>query len=182
MKPWFALFSQSGSEIVAISEAISRWPDFIFTDNKDKKSWHPKLQRHSSVFVEKHNKLPEFIQQNINMISTWRGEPIITLHGYLRIMPMLSVPMYNGHPGDIINYPELKGKDPQKKALKLGLSSTGCVIHEVTEEVDSGKIIAYNTYNIEHNETEAMLINNLRKLSIEMWTKVLEEKLVEELV
>ena len=30
-RPWIALFSQSGSEIVAIAEAIGIWPDFIYT-------------------------------------------------------------------------------------------------------------------------------------------------------
>lgn len=86
-RPWIALFSQSGSEIVAIAEAIGIWPDFIYTDNKDKKSWHSKLQRHSSVFMEKPQDIHKVVQSNVSMLQCWRGDAVVTLNGFLRIMP-----------------------------------------------------------------------------------------------
>jgi folate-dependent phosphoribosylglycinamide formyltransferase PurN len=178
-QPWIALFSQSGSEIVAIAEAIGAWPEFIFTDNKKKDSWHPKLRSRSSVFIEKPDTLPKFVQENVNMLQTWKGTSIVTLHGYLRIMPMLTVEMYNGHPGDIVKYPELKGKDPQRKALDLNLPSTGCVIHKVTEEVDSGEILSYNTYDMQGDEDEDILVDRLRDISVDMWAEFLKGKVIE---
>ena len=174
---WIAMFSQSGSEIVEISKKLGRYPDYIFTNNKVKETWHPELRRHSAVIRQTHNKIIDEIHRTVDVFRLLRGEPLITLHGYLRIMPEMPYEMYNGHPGDIINYPELKGKDPQKKALKLGLKSTGCVIHKVTEEVDGGEIISYNQYDMKEDETLESLINNLRDMSVKMWVKFLEEKI-----
>ena len=48
---------------------------------------------------------------------------LITLHGYLRIIPenicKQCKHIYNGHPGLINMYPELKGKDPQEARRHL---------------------------------------------------------------
>lgn len=174
---WIALFSQSGSEIVEISNKIDRWPDYIFTNNKVKDTWHPKLRRHSAVIRDTHDKIINEIQRTVDVFRNLRGEPLITLHGYLRIMPDLPYEMYNGHPGDVVKYPELKGKDPQAKALKLGLPSTGCVIHKVTSELDGGPIMSRGEYIMQGNEDELTLINNLRIMSIDMWVDFLKEKL-----
>lgn len=179
---WIALFSQTGSEIVEIADKLNKWPDYIFTDNKDKNSWHPTLRKHSAVIIEKHKKIPEEIEKISSMFKILRGEPIVTLHGYLRILPKMSCETYNGHPGDIINWPILKGKDPQQKALDLNLPSTGVVIHKVTEEVDSGEVIVYNTINILRNETIDSLCGELRKLSISLWVPFLKEKIIEKAV
>ena len=51
---WFALFSQTGTEIVEVASRLGKWPDYIFTDNKDKNSWHNSLRKHSSVSIVKH--------------------------------------------------------------------------------------------------------------------------------
>lgn len=71
---------------------------------------------------------------------------LIVLTGFMRILsPSFlkeNVLAINIHPGLISKYPELKGKDPQKKALELGLPTTGNTIHVVTEEIDSGEILA----------------------------------------
>lgn len=177
---WFALFSQSGSEIVSVAHHLGRWPDFIFTDNKDKKTWHRDLQKHSAVSIVKHKDMKKEIESNISMFQGLRGTtPIVTLHGYLRILPDINCEVYNGHPGDIIKYPELKGKDPQQKALDLKLPSTGTIIHKVTEEVDSGEIVSYNTLQIMEQDTVTTLSNALRSLSISLWIEFLKERVVE---
>lgn len=173
---WIACFSQSGTEIVEVARRLGKWPDYIFTDNKDKKSYHPALQRHSAVIRENHKKIPEEIEKLASMFKILRGETIVTLHGYLRILPEMSMEVYNGHPGDIVKYPELKGKDPQKKALDLGLKSTGTVIHKVTEEVDGGEVLVYNTYGMRGDETVDILSNRLRDISIDLWAKFLKGK------
>jgi folate-dependent phosphoribosylglycinamide formyltransferase PurN len=177
---WFALFSQSGSEIVSIARHLGRWPDYIFTDNKDKKTWHRDLQKHSAVSIIKHKDMKKEIESNISMFQGLRGTtPIVTLHGYLRILPEINCEVFNGHPGDIVKYPELKGKDPQQKALDLKLPSTGTIIHKVTEEVDSGEIISYNTLKIMEQDTITTLSNALRSLSISLWIEFLKERFVE---
>jgi len=170
---WIALFSQTGSEIVEISEKLNCWPDIVFTNNKDKNSIHKDLRRRSILRIDTHNGILKDIEREASM---W-GSPMITLHGYLRIMPDLPYEVYNGHPGDIVNYPELRGKDPQKKALGLNLPSTGCIIHEVTPEVDSGEIIKYEQYLMQGDEDLQILIARLKRISVNMWVDFLKEKL-----
>ena len=49
--------------------------------------------------------------------------------------------IFNGHPGLISSYPELKGKDPQIKAWEGKYREVGSVVHKVTEGVDEGDIV-----------------------------------------
>ncbi len=142
---WVALFSQTGSEIYNIAQRIRKHPKYILTNNADRETWHPGLEELSSIIVTgKHAML-------MDMLVGMRNNPLVTLHGYLRILPEEVCEKHeviNGHPGDIIKYPELKGKDPQAKAIELGLPSTGVVIHKAVAEVDAGEILKYATRDI----------------------------------
>jgi phosphoribosylglycinamide formyltransferase-1 len=104
-------------------------------------------------------------------------DPIVTLHGWLRIMPPSicnQFEIYNGHPGLITRYPELKGKDPQQKAFDLGLETSGCVIHEVTEGVDEGRILRSREVSIRELEIE-QLFHILHQISISLWVDFLKD-------
>ena len=178
---WFALFSQSGSEIVSVARHLGRWPDYIFTDNKDKKTWHRDLQKHSAVSIIKHKDMKKEIESNISMFQGLRGTtPIVTLHGYLRILPpgfCDKTRIYNGHPGLITKYPELKGFNPQKKAFEAGTYKTvGSVIHEVIPELDSGDVIDEGEIKNDFVNLEDCTLA-LHDLSIQLWTKFLKVKL-----
>ena len=141
IRPWIAFFSQTGSEIVEVSKLLGRWPDCIVTNERPEhlRKIHPALEDKHLVFVE--NKPTD---EELSMVIGSYGNPLITLHGWLRIIPPYicnRFEIYNGHPGLITEYPELKGKDPQQKAFDLELESSGCVIHRVTEGVDEGEIL-----------------------------------------
>src|SRR5574343_640449 len=101
------------------------------------------------------------LQDYQKYVEKWRKmSDIIILSGYLRVLPPELCSMfeiYNAHPGDIVQHPELKGLDPQKKAIELRLTTTGVVIHEVTLEIDSGKIIARLVSPIRTEDTEESL-------------------------
>ena len=105
--------------------------------------------------------------------------PIITLHGWLRIMPpeiCNKYEIYNGHPGLITKYPELKGKDPQIRAFESKHPVAGAVLHRVTEGVDEGEIILeerFNTFNLELED----FFRILRDRSLNMWVNFLRDKL-----
>jgi len=45
---WIAFFSQTGSEIVAISQALGRWPDYIVTNRMDNDNINPTLLHRSN--------------------------------------------------------------------------------------------------------------------------------------
>ena len=81
--------------------------------------------------------------------------------------------IYNGHPGLITQYPELKGKDPQQKAFDLGLESSGCVIHRVTEGVDEGEILRSRKVSIKGLEI-GELFHILHSISVSLWVDFLK--------
>jgi len=144
-KRWLACFSQTGSEIVNLSKALGIKPDLVITNNilEDKWKYHTDLRSLGTIMSAKHDKLMDYILDN-GIYSP--DNTIITLHGYLRIIPAEVCSRYrmiNGHPGAIDLYPELKGKDPQVRTWenKGNYKFLGSVVHEVVPEVDEGKII-----------------------------------------
>jgi folate-dependent phosphoribosylglycinamide formyltransferase PurN len=114
--------------------------------------------------------------QKVLSEAIYGKEYVISLHGWLRIMPAEIVKeypvMYNGHPGLITKYPELKGKDPQMKAWNLDLPTSGCVIHRVTEEVDGGTIMRSNEISIRNLDMNTMF-EKLHDLSVKQWVTFL---------
>ena len=110
-RPWIAFFSQTGSEIVNISKALEREPDLIVTNER------PDHLRKINEGIELCYVLPNkpTLADYEGVLSAYEN-PLITLHGWLRIVPeeiASEYEIYNGHPGLITLYPELKGKDPQ---------------------------------------------------------------------
>ncbi len=170
-----SIFSQTGSEIVEVSKLLGRWPDLIVTNERPEhlRKIHPALEG-KVCFVENNP-----TEEELSMILSQYGNPLVTLHGWLRIMPPYicnRFEIYNGHPGLITEYPELKGKDPQQKAFDLGLDFSGCVIHKVTEGVDEGEILQSRKVSIKRLEI-AELFRILHSISISLWVEFLKNKL-----
>ena len=176
---WVAFFSMTGSEIVSISEKIGRWPDRICTN----KSVEEIDQIHPSILLNHYKKIlflpskPSSEEYNtvLNVIKR-SSNSIISLHGFLRVLPpdiCNKYTIYNGHPGDIETYPQLKGFNPQHKAFNLKLKKSGSVIHQVTAIVDGGPILAIkkckidnqnlsNTYKILHDNSVGLWVDFLK--------------------
>jgi folate-dependent phosphoribosylglycinamide formyltransferase PurN len=180
---WVAFFSQTGSEIVEISRRLNKVPDLIVTNNRPAhlRKFHPEILKLSPALAITPNK-PDVVDY-LQRLRHTTGDPnqtLVTLHGWLRIVPKEVTDLYenvfNGHPGLISRYPELKGKDPQMKAWEMDLDTSGCVIHEVTEELDDGFIISEKEIPI-RNLTLDQLFENLHKTSIDLWVDFLSEKL-----
>jgi folate-dependent phosphoribosylglycinamide formyltransferase PurN len=105
--------------------------------------------------------------------------PLITLHGWLRILPediCNKYEIYNGHPGLITRYPELKGKDPQIRAFAGEYNTGGCVIHRVTPGVDEGEVLMEREVGIRLLDLDG-LFTILHKTSVNMWIEFLDERL-----
>lgn len=177
-KKWVALFSHSGTEIADIIKTFKS-PDWIFTNQRDVNKINKELHdKHVVKCVH------SVIMQAIKEISASLPEEkiIVTLHGYMRIIPkeiidLPNVEIYNVHPGDITTYPELRGADPQKKALELKLPSTGVVIHIVDEGVDTGPVLLQSNIMIDSGSTVESLTDELRNESIALWQIFLTEVL-----
>jgi len=180
MKKWIAFFSQTGSEIADLSEALGRWPDLIITNKRP-----AELRTIDSRILEKgyltvKNK-PTVTEYNLALSEYDPKECVITLHGWLRVMPAElceKFKMLNGHPGLITDYPELKGKDPQVRTfegIKKDIYPTaGCVIHKVTAGVDEGKVLSFERFSTWDVKNLDDLFDVLKDRSLHLWTKLLK--------
>lgn len=175
-RKWIAFFSQTGSEIVLISEALGRWPDMIISNRRSDniRTITSELPKDKIYYTSNSPEDYEYY----HYLGQVR-EPIITLHGWLRIIPeeiCNKYEVYNGHPGLITKYPELKGKDPQLRAFEGNYNTGGCVIHKVTPGVDEGEVLMEREIGIrllDLNET----FRKLHNTSVDMWIEFLKERL-----
>ena len=181
-KPWIAFFSQTGAEIADISEDIGRWPDIIITNDRPAHLRTIDERIVKKGFVTVPNK-PTVEELKLYLNQLVPKDTIVTLHGWLRIMPKElceEFNIYNGHPGLITKYPELKGKDPQVRAyegIKEGrYVMAGAVLHKVIPEVDEGKIIAEEYFNGYGLSLEGLFLI-LKDRSLYMWTNFLKNVL-----
>ena len=168
---WIALFSQTGSEIRDLSKKLGRSPDLIYTNNRSNDVWQNVLQEvDSQILVFNHVDI-------MNRIKNYQKGALITLHGYLRIIPAdvcKECNIVNGHPGLITEYPNLKGKDPQER-IENWMSYIGSVCHKVVPEVDAGEILSEDRIAIKQVETfKSNYYNILRITSLNAWEKFFE--------
>jgi len=183
MKKWIALFSHTGSEIVNISDRIGRWPDAIIT-NKPPGSEDIHEGIVSKFSKETGNKV--MYCNSTPKIGNYRqlldGDAIITMHGWMLIIPesiCKEYEIYNLHPGLITKYPELKGKDPQRRVFESTRKSynhVGCVLHKAVAEVDAGEVIMERSTS-NNFYSEEILTRNLHDMATDMWLQFLEDKL-----
>tara|TARA_R110002126_G_scaffold289215_1_gene443803 strand:- start:757 stop:1275 length:519 start_codon:yes stop_codon:yes gene_type:complete len=169
----YAFFSQTGSEIATIARRLGRWPDKIITNERPERlrTISPKLAGIDIIYLSNKPTVEEYLE----VLGT---EPCkVTLHGWLRIMPpeviAIHPNMFNGHPGLITEHPILKGKDPQEKAYNLGLTVSGCVIHQVTVGVDEGPILEERMVEIKNLSLDEVY-SELHKTSIDLWVEFLK--------
>jgi len=161
-------FSQTGSEIVTLSRLLGAWPTEIVYNEK------PGFKNKINPKIGKYTLLPNrpSVEDYERVLSKY-DNPIVTLHGWLRIVPpeiCSKYEIYNGHPGLIDEYPELKGKNPQEKAYRLGLEEGGSVVHRVTEGVDEGEILYSTKASLKGLDLNGVY-DILRETSMVSWMK-----------
>jgi len=173
---WIALFSQTGSEIADLSESVNRKPDFVIT-NADLDDIDSRVHVDFKVTNEEAKTLDILEDLDFNIDKT-----LITLNGWLRIVPpdkCKKYNIYNGHPGLITKYPELKGKDPQQRAWDNidNYNEVGSVVHRVVEEVDAGEIICEEKISTKYIGSLDATYDALRTTSFTAWYRFLKERL-----
>lgn len=184
---WKVLFSQTGSEIYKISERIGRWPDAIITNKSPEsiESINPNLLEKAFdrfIFVPR-------IPTELEYRTAIGSANIVTLHGYLRIVPpeiCYRYNIFNGHPGLITKYPELKGKDPQKRAWEEYRTNPrpyhGHVIHKVISAVDEGEVESTAYFKVRELYGEYKTLENytaqLHTTAVNNWVAFLNKKLL----
>lgn len=170
---WIALYSQTGSEIDNIISELGLRPNLILTNTTTCDTIDHAIRMKHSQIQSLLQAMPLYDAKNY----------LVTLHGYLNIVPPATIDrfpnMYNGHPGLINLYPELRGRDPQKKIWDRYCAGDpyqkiGSVIHRVTPEVDEGPIqLTVSTEEIQEWESYEDALNTIKKLSLISWTDFL---------
>ena len=172
-KDWGVLISQTGSEVIAISKETGFLPSLIVTNNLSKIApINLEILRENGVNVETIPFKPTFLDY---LGSGIMDKKLVTLHGFLRILPAsffneYKGKIYNGHPALISQYPELKGFNMQEAIVgkKAQYPLIGSVIHEVIPELDAGRIVtSAQVTNVAINNDHAYAL--LRKTSLETW-------------
>ena len=177
-RPWLTFFSQTGSEIADLSEKLGRWPSRIVTNERPEhlRTIDPRIVENGYITLPNKPTI-----ENYYSVLDYYKDAIVTLHGWLRIFPAElcgQFETYNGHPGLITKYPELKGKDPQVRAFEGKYKTGGSVIHLVTQGVDEGKVISSKEVVLEGLDLDKTFLI-LRDTSQSLWVDFLKTKLDE---
>lgn len=170
------MFSQTGGEIVELSNRLGRAPNLVITNKQDFSNVNDELLSSKFDIIQLPAK-PSIDQYNIALQNVDPNNTLITLHGYLRILPSIICDEFNvinGHPGLITKYPELKGFNPQERAINH--DTIGCVLHRVIAEVDEGEIIASHEIKNTWRHKDGV-IAALKEVQINLWEKYLKENL-----
>jgi formyltetrahydrofolate-dependent phosphoribosylglycinamide formyltransferase len=98
----------------------------------------------------------------IELFKVWRVD-LIVLAGYMRVIKdpdAFPAPIINVHPSLL---PKYKGIDAVEQALESGDDVTGCTVHIVTEELDSGRILLQGKVPIEKDDTVKTLTKRIQR-------------------
>ena len=178
MRPWVTFFSQTGTEIYDLSNTLGIYPDCVVLNRHNTEGVNQKLIELTTFRATKLNMLhcwchippkPGLVDYE-NVLSKYKN-PIITLHGYLRVVPKEiceKYEIYNLHPGLIDKFPSLKGYNPQERAFIQGYKLAGCVIHRVTPGVDEGEILMSQGISIEGMNLDGVY-SALRDTALDLW-------------
>jgi len=179
VKEWYAFFSQTGNELAKIIQLTGKEPTKIITNLsveqvKEKVNpWLYENYKHKLMYLPNRPTVHDYI----NAIGYHPEYKLLTMHGWLRILPptiCFKYKAFNGHPGLITKYPELRGKDPQIKAYMGNYISGGCVIHEITPELDEGPICLSEEVLLDDlSLDETFLI--LYQTSLNLWIEFFKE-------
>lgn len=100
---------------------------------------------------------------SVHSALTDAGIDLVALAGFMRIQTAGFVRRWLGrqiniHPSLL---PLFKGLHPHRQALDAGVRISGCTVHFVTEDTDSGPIIAQAAVPVAPDDTEAMLAERI---------------------
>lgn len=163
-------FSGNGSNMLNIKNAVdekkieANIKVYICNNRNAKGIKKLKESRDNLIIIDHHN---------FSSINNWEKEvekhlknleiSLICLAGFMKILSKKFVKRWerkiiNIHPSLL---PAFKGLNAQKQALNYGVKYSGCTIHYVNEELDSGEIIDQSIVGISKNDTVSSLTKKI---------------------
>jgi phosphoribosylglycinamide formyltransferase 1 len=182
------LISGRGSNMNAIlsshaqSELRNIHPCVVISNKKDApglKIAREKFHIPTEVLLGHGKKGWEYDKEIVSVLKNYEIFPsngIICLAGYMRILSKEFVRRYkfrilNVHPSLL---PSFKGLNAQKQAFDYGVKISGCTVHFIDDDVDTGPIIIQESIPIYENDTEEDLSNRILKIEHKLYPLALK--------
>lgn len=156
------LASGSGSNMEAIAMAIHHQTldakiKVVIYNNPDAKV-RERAERLGIPFVlVNHRDFKSRAELDLALIQTLstHGVNLVVMAGWMRVVTQV---LLDGFPDRILNIhpsllPSFRGTHAIEQALNYGVKITGCTVHVVSLEVDSGKILAQAAVPVLENDT-----------------------------
>ena len=177
------LISGRGSNMQALIEAckVENFPAEIalVISNKENAAGLEIAQKNNikSIFIDHKNfaSRAEFDNKLTNEIEK-QGCEIVCLAGFMRILSADFVRYWKGrainiHPSLL---PHFKGADAVGDALKAGVKKSGCTVHFVEQDVDSGQIIVQEEVDILPEDNRQLLAARILEKEHKIYPKALK--------
>lgn len=161
----------------AQSELKNIEPSVVISDKKEApglKIAKEKFGIATEVILSNGKKGWEYDQEIDSVLKNYGVYPsngIICLAGYMRILSTEFVRKYklrilNVHPSLL---PSFKGLHAQKQAFDYGAKISGCTVHFIDDDVDTGPIIIQECVPIYESDTEEDLSNRILQLEHKLY-------------
>ena len=148
--------------------------EFIISNNSKAKGlgFSKKYKIKKKVFNFKNKKLTE---NNLIDILKKNNIEMICLAGFMKILSMNFIKKFKGkilniHPSLL---PKYKGLNTHKRALNNREKYSGCTVHFVNANLDSGSIIMQKKVKISKKETEASLAKKVLAQEHKLYPKAI---------
>lgn len=171
--PIVVLISGNGSNLQAIIDAIDNkmWAidiKAVLSNKANAAGLEKAAAANIPTHIISHADFPvreSFDAEMINIISQYKPK-LIVLAGFMRILSPHFVQHYAGkminiHPSLL---PKHKGLNTHQRAIDEHDEKHGCTVHFVTEDLDSGAIIAQMECEIDKEDTAESLQHKVHKL------------------
>jgi len=104
------------------------------------------------------------------------GAELVVLAGFMKIVPTNFIEAFknriiNIHPSLL---PAFKGLEAQRQAFDYGVKLSGCTVHLVIPELDSGPIIAQAVVPVLPNDTAQTLANRILEYEHRIYPQVIQ--------
>jgi phosphoribosylglycinamide formyltransferase-1 len=177
------LASGYGSNLQAIIDAAKRGVIdgrvvLVISDNRDAYA----LERAEKHQIEAHYLSPknfagrEDYDHAVIALLKERGIELVVLAGYMRLLSPVFIDGFSGriiniHPSLLPSFPGLEGV---AQALRYGVKVSGCTVHFVDENLDTGPIILQESVPVYDNDTEESLHQRIHTVEHRLYPQAIQ--------
>ena len=133
-------------------------------------------KKHNMPFKFYSSRNQKLFEKNCLLELKKRKIKFLCLAGFMKILSSNFIKRFghkivNIHPSLL---PKFKGLNSHKRVLKNGEKYTGCTVHYITPELDSGNIILQKKILIRKNETEKSLKEKVLKQEHKLYPEAIK--------